>query len=286
MIKIFDKTSNIEIKFELSKFPDGTSQIWQLNPEPKRFSNIDVKWDFESENEVFYLCQLGYLLWQEYVCNPVLVANWLPYARQDKAINNKSTFAKEVFIQLIDAAGYDHIETYDAHSPHWFISSRQPVELIEAALPGHHIVCFPDAGAKTRYLELVQDIARNSFQDDVEFIWAEKKRNQQTGEIEGLELVTNGIDLTGKNILVLDDLIDGGKTFTELAFLLLPYKPKKFDLAVSHGLFSKGKDNIYISGYNKIYATNSLKKNENHGDVWMTLNSDYFIVVDINGELK
>jgi len=249
-----------------------------LDPEPKRFSNIEIKWDFESENEVFYLCQLGYLLWQEYACNPVLVANWLPYARQDKAVNNKSTFAKEVFIQLIDAAGYDHIETYDAHSPHWFVKSKQPIELIEAALPGHHIVCFPDAGAKTRYLELVQGVARNSFQDDVDFIWAKKKRNQQTGEIEGLELVTNGLDLTSKNILVLDDLADKGGTFIHLAKELKKYNIKMLDLAASHGLFTheNGYMHVIESGYDKIYTTNSLLINQS-----LRKESEFFKIINL-----
>lgn len=202
---MFNKTTNTEIQFQTSYFPDGTSQLNNLNLEPKRFDDIQIIWYPSSDNVdngIFHVCQLGYLLWQEFFCEPTLVVPWLPYGRQDKAVNNKTTFAKEVFVQMIKASGYRHIETYDAHSPHWFIKSRQPVELIEATLPGHHVVCFPDAGAKTRYLKLIQGIARNKFQDNVDFIWAEKTRDQQTGRITGLELKTNGLDLADKNVLV------------------------------------------------------------------------------------
>lgn len=259
MIKIFDK-NNQEYKFEITIFNDNTSQCWKLNPEPEPFSDIRVVWDFESESEIFYLCQIGYLLWQKFMVSPILVAWYLPLARQDKYVDNNLTFAKEVMIQMIKASGYKHIEAYDAHSEHYFVKSRKPVELIEAALPGHHIVCFPDAGAKIRYLELVKGIARNSFQDDVQFIWAEKKRNQETGEITGLELKTNGLDLNGKNILVLDDLIDAGGTFLRLAEELKKHNPGKMNLAVSHGLFSKGTGILFASGYNNIFTTNSLKR--------------------------
>ena len=34
-----------------------------------------------------------------------------------------------------------------------------------------------------------------------------------------------------------------------------------FDLTVSHGIFSKGKDILYDAGYNNIYTTNSLLSN-------------------------
>ncbi len=281
MIKIFDKDRN-EIKFELTRFPDNTSQAWHLSPEPKSYSKIDVQWDFQDESELFHICQLGYLLWQKFMVSPVLVCPYLPFARQDKAVDNNSTFAKEVMIQMLRASGYSHIEAYDAHSEHYFVKSRQPVELIEAALPGHHIVCFPDAGAKTRYLELVQGIARNTFQDDVGFIWAEKKRNQQTGEITGLELKTNGLDLAGKNILVLDDLIDAGGTFIRLAEELKKHNPGKMDLAVSHGLFSKGTVCIFNAGYHKIYTTNTIFKAVDYKENSIVRND--IKIIDINGE--
>lgn len=289
MIKIFGK-DNIEIQFELTKFPDNTSQCWKLKPEPKTFDKVKVKWDFENEGELFQICQLGYLLWQKFMATPILVTDYLPFARQDKHVDNNLTFAKEVFIQMIRAAGFDHIEAYDAHSEHYFVKSRKPYDLIEAALPGHHIVCFPDAGAKTRYLKLVQGIARNSFQDDVQFIWAEKKRNQQTGEITGLELKTNGLDLTGKNILVFDDICDGGKTFTVLIEELKKHNPGKMDLAVSHGLFSKGHIIIFEAGYETIYTTNSLLNNFDVGNFtgyWNGIETleKYLNIIDINGLL-
>lgn len=39
------------------------------------------------------------------------------------------------------------------------------------------------------------------------------------------------------------------------------YKPAIVDLAVSHGIFSKGKGCLYNAGISNIYTTNSLLRN-------------------------
>lgn len=92
----------------------------------------------------------------------------------------------------------------------------------------------------------------------LDFVAAAKVRDQLTGEITGLSMP----DIeSGLSILVVDDICDGGRTFTELASLIKKYEPKKLVLYVSHGIFSKGIECILESGYDAIY-TKSGKREE------------------------
>ncbi len=255
MIKLHDDAGN-EYKFDLTIFPDGTSQCWHITPEPEIHQDFKVTWMFENEGEIFHVHQLGYLLRHKYRVFPTLVVPYLPYARQDKPIQNDATFARHSMLSIVMDAGYTRIVTYDAHSSHPYIESKPPIELLKAALPGHDVVCFPDRGALTRYAELV---AKTS--PGMKYIVANKVRNQQTGVIEGMTLETNGHDLNGAKVLVLDDLIDAGGTFIGVAKEIQKCNAKEINLAISHGIFSKGYQPLLEAGYNDIYTTNSLLKN-------------------------
>ena len=56
---------------------------------------------------------------------------------------------------------------------------------------------------------------------------------------------------------MVDDIFDGGRTFVELAKLILPMEPERLELYVTHGIFSKGYDEI-TQYYDRIYTTNSF----------------------------
>lgn len=281
MITIKDGNGN-NYEFETTKFPDGTSQVWKLTPEPPRMSVMNVTWFFENEGEVFQLCQLATLLYKHFHCFPTLIAPFMPYGRQDKPVRNDTTFARDVLLQVLTNSEFTKIKTYDAHSGSVYIESKEPTELIERALQdGYNVVCFPDKGAKERYSKLIPA--------GIEVIYGNKRRNQQTGAIEGLEIELNGVDITGKKVLVQDDICDGGRTFIELAETIknLGQLPKSLGLAVSHGIFSKGLDILYKAGYNSIYTTNSLL--ENDVDYVLFSDSEFktigsLTVIDILGE--
>lgn len=65
-------------------------------------------------------------------------------------------------------------------------------------------------------------------------------------------------DLQGKDLYIVDDICDGGGTFTILSKELKKRNCGKVNLIVSHGIFSKGeaplKENI-----DAVYTTDSFK---------------------------
>ncbi len=254
MIKIIDLYDKKEKRFKLTQFPDKTTQAWQIKDFYNLSENIEVLWKYENDSEFMIILQLGTLLSQNKSRLVRLLCPYLPYGRQDKEINNNTTFGKEVMINALKNAGYKYMTTFDAHSYHPFIFSENPSYFFET-IYNHDYICVPDKGAYNRYLDIIKINL-----ECVNILTGEKVRNQLTGQIEGIKIIEN-IDLSTKSVLVIDDLCDGGGTFIKLAKELKRLNCNNFDLAVSHGIFSKGKDILYDAGYNNIYTTNSLLSN-------------------------
>lgn len=278
MIILKDLKANKVIPFEITKFPDGTSQVWKIDPfvDLTSINRFKITWMFENESELFYILQLKYLLQtltsqaQIYLSIP-----YMPYARQDKRIDNISTFANSIFNQVLFQNGFYKLFTVDVHSNQFNsnsyieqeyckVESLSPKSFHNEVIPKEAILCFPDMGAVTRY------------SDNRPGIYFEKKRNQETGVIEGLELKNLlNLDLAGQDIYMIDDLCDGGGTFIGCAQELKKYNPKSINLVITHGLFTKGLDVLYDAGIDKIFTTNSLLRNR------PTMSNDKFFVYKI-----
>lgn len=70
-------------------------------------------------------------------------------------------------------------------------------------------------------------------------------------------------DISGKPILIFDDLCDGGATFiSEAKYLIKKFPDRKLHLFVSHGIFSKGFDELF-KYFDKIITTNSYEDWDN-----------------------
>lgn len=257
MIIISDGENNHEIKPTI--FPDGTSQVWQL-PEWVFQDHLNVTWFFENEAEIIHLMQLNALIpWNKAV---ELKIPYLPYARQDKEISNSSTFSGLVLIKLLNSKMFMNvtkIETVDVHSDVFneimFFENRDVRDfhkhVIQTVDPDY--IVFPDAGAAKRYPYLMKN----------PHIVFKKTRNQQTGEITGHEPERMELIRSGDKFLMVDDLVDGGATFCSISKLLHEVNPNiEVNLAVTHGLFSKGKDVLHKAGIERIFTTNSLLRNK------------------------
>lgn len=260
MITLKNLTTNTEHIVKPTIFPDGTSQVWKLPVEILDDGRCRIIWHFENEAELFHLIQLRALL--KVPCHADLVIPYLPYGRQDKPVNNDSTFALKCFIGILQRYQWSSITTFDAHSNavESDIVSLKVDEQIEQAMVASNcnLVCFPDAGATKRGYSLTfggyEDLKTPSFNLD-------KKRNQTTGAIEGL-VCSLPLDLRDKTILLCDDICDGGETFKKAAKLLYEMGAKHVDLYVTHGIFSKGVHLLTeIGKIRNIYTTDSILRN-------------------------
>ncbi len=256
MIKLYvnDVKPENERKFDITKFPDGTSQVWHIKimEDASKIVRFVVDWKFENEGEFLPVMQLGQLLRQLYFQDVNLHMEFLPYGRQDKPVTNDSTFALQTFLSLVSKAGsFNHVLTVDAHSkrlPAAFgITNIDPSPRIQEVmkLARTSLVCYPDKGATLRGYDL----------NGASYVCLDKKRNQATGEIEGLEFAHFGGKeiVDNQMILIVDDLCDGGRTFIEAAKLLKGAGAASVSLYTTHGIYSKGTQILFDNGLDRVF---------------------------------
>lgn len=238
------------IKVTPTIFPDNTSQVWKL---PKEAFILDapnqIVWEFENEAELIHLVQLVDLVVQVCKCEPNLHMPYLPYGRQDKGVSNSSTFARHSFLNIISTLDINNpITTLDVHSKdynQYLIKDIFPSKEIEFAVKECRpsLICFPDKGAETRYKSHLGIFPSFSMS---------KNRDQDTGYIRGLFL-NDLVDIKNEDILIIDDICDGGGTFIMAAEKLLTLGARSISLYTTHGIYSKGINVLFEAGISRIF---------------------------------
>lgn len=244
-------------------FPDHTSQVWKVG-NLKKEDNAIVVWEYNSESEFIHLAQLKTLL-DSYNISTSLELLYLPYGRQDKEVSNNTTFALTTFSNLLNSLNFKHIYINDPHSKKaleliYNSEDFYPTRLVNKVYHNNNIdlVCYPDKGALHKYMEIY------SFP----FVYGEKTRDQETGNIINYKLCG---DVKDSNVLIIDDICDGGATFITLAESLYKNGAKNVNLFVTHGIFSKGVVPLFKANINNIYTSKGKILNSKYGVMYSDL---------------
>lgn len=110
-------------------------------------------------------------------------------------------------------------------------------------------IVLPDVGA-TKRLEKSTLLKRFPY---ASVVVMHKERDLRTGKIQSVRILQGDVK---KNCVFVDDLCDGGATFTFGQKPLREAGAKHVGLVVAHGVFSKGDE---VEGIDYIYTTNSFK---------------------------
>lgn len=184
---------------------------------------------------------------------------YLPYARQDRVCNEGEALSLKVFCDMINNMGWDEVTVHDVHSDvalallnnvkhitQPYCMGWTSLDLLNELRGGNYVLVSPDAGANKKTLEVAKHF------NVKEVIRADKVRDVSTGQILATEVYCG--DLTGKKLLIVDDILDGGATFIELAKKLKEKGAEVVALYITHGIFAKGKDVLYDAGIDIIYC--------------------------------
>ena len=202
-----------------------------------------------------------------------LIIPYMPYSRQDRVMNEGEALSVKVFAGLINDMMFDKVSTWDAHSdvgvalidncnnwePHHilddFINYGEEGNIYYKLTNAGIILVSPDAGAEKKVFKVAQHYG------GLKVINATKVRDTKTGKITSTK-VHYEEQLLGKDLLIVDDICDGGMTFIKLAERLLDYNPASINLYVTHGIFSKGYQPLFDAGITRIFTTNSFEQDE------------------------
>jgi len=198
-----------------------------------------------------------------------LFSPYIPYGRQDRICDGGESFSLKVLSDLINGMNFEEVYTISPHSNVTNVLIKNLKEIsINGYVRGHFlgkmdgynsVLVAPDLGAVKRTQELAKVFLKgrdaNTIVQELPIIISNKKRNLATGEIVGMEIFG---DVANKKCFIFDDICDGGRTFVELAKILKEKGAKELYLFVTHGIFSKGFDDL-LNYYEHITTTNSWR---------------------------
>lgn len=216
---------------------------------------VIIKWKYESDRELFTIACIKDFYKNN---NCTLVVDYFPHARQDRVKNPEDVFTLKVFCKMLNDMNFDKVICLDVHSN----VTPALVNNLQVDSPKVHIenvlttigtenltLFFPDEGAQKRYGEIFKNIPQ---------AFGIKKRNWETQKIEDY-MVVGTENITGKRVLIIDDICSYGNTFVKAAESLKKIGSKEIYLYVSHCEDAISKGNVFTSGYfDGIFTTNSL----------------------------
>ena len=183
---------------------------------------------------------------------------YFPAARQDRVMVSGEPLSVKIYAEILNHLNLASVTVFDPHS------EVTPAVIDRCqAIPNHvfvkkvmeHIgkevvLISPDGGALKKVYKV------SEFLGGIEVIECSKKRNVKNGQLEGFRVYEE--DLRGKDCLIVDDICDGGGTFLGLAQELKNKNAGNLYLAVSHGIFSRGFEELNRF-FSKIYTTDSFR---------------------------
>lgn len=205
-----------------------------------------------------------------------LVIPYFPYGRQDRVCNRGEAFGLEIMAKMVNQLGCEMVTIFDPHSSitedlvkNCFIIKQKDMILnsqVERKIfeDGLQLVS-PDAGALSKVLE-------TSVALKIDLIPCLKKRDPQTGKI--LKTKIKG-QVRGKDLIILDDICDGGRTFVELGKKLKEAGARNLYLYVTHGIFSKGFQELRKI-FNHIYCYHIFPKANRPESSFLTIFKEYY----------
>ena len=188
------------------------------------------------------------------------VLPYLGYARQDRKTTSRSPITAKLVANLLTAAGVDRVLTMDLHAGQIQGFFDIPVDTLMArpvmisdirvkCNPENIMFISPDAGGVAR----TRDYAKR-LESDLAII---DKRRPEAGTSEVMSVVG---DVTGKDCIVVDDIIDGGGTLCNATEALLQEGAKSVRAYIAHGVLSgEAVDRINASNLEEVVITDSIK---------------------------
>ena len=283
VLNLTNETSS-DIKFEVSKFPDGQQQVKILSNIREllpgiylsNFVNIQIKTRLNNFQDLeLLICTVKSLKGLEQVGLTFKIHLYTPYflgSRSDRKFEEGSNnYLKDVICPIINSLNFESVTVIDSHSDvlEACLNNFKKVDnlnLINYSLSHYthgiysdktstertldkFILISPDAGANKKIFKVAEQIGYTG-----EIITCSKSRDEQ-GKITHV-VVPIKYEET-KDVVIIDDICDGGATFNNIAAALndAGHQGKKY-LIITHGIFSKGFSELskYFDG---IYCTNS-----------------------------
>ena len=193
---------------------------------------------------------------------------YMGYARQDKQFLSGEVITMSVVAKMLQSAGAKKVIVVDIHSNTALNHFNIPTENISAVpeLANYFkklnlknpLVVSPDVGGSSRSKKFASLLKSD-------FIVLKKHRDRKTGRVS---IQTTKVDVQGKDLIIVDDMISTGGSVIKAAQFLKKQKCKRVFVACTRGLFvGDAEKRIKKAGVTRIISTNTIPRNTSKVDV-------------------
>jgi ribose-phosphate pyrophosphokinase len=215
---------------------------------------------------------------KESACKEVIaIVPYFGYCRQDRKNNERTSIGVGLVGRMLRAARIDKIINLDLHAIQ-IQAVFSAVGIQSSHLEGHNIfakhiqnlnlpnlsICSPDTGGIGRARALHQHFPKTPLN-------MINKVRLRANEVGSMTLIG---DVTGQDVIIVDDIMDTGGTLCKAADYLLEKGASSVRAVITHPLMSDNAyENLLESGITELITTNSISGIEN---------KDKISVVDIS----
>lgn len=246
-----------EIQFQNFTFSGGEPHI-KIESNFNVNQSVTITHRINSFKDLGLLCIAVDALKRMNVKSINLFIPYFPAARQDRVMIAGEPLTVKVYADIINAMNFDKVTVFDAHSEVTpavvnycqVITNHTFIAEIVKKIGSEIKLISPDGGALKKIYKV------SEYLGGIDVVECSKSRDVKTGKLTGFKVYND--DLKGMDCLIVDDICDGGATFIGLAEELKNKNAGKLYLAVSHGIFNKGFNEMNTI-FERIFTTNSFK---------------------------
>lgn len=256
----FKPLKGTEVIYKSFTFSGGEPHV-KIDTDFDTTESVSVTQRINSFNDLGLLCLTVDALKRMDAKLQNLVIPYFPAARQDRLMIPGEPLSVKVYADIINGLGFEKVVVLDPHSEvtpavldrcHVITNNGFIQQVIERI--GNDVTLIsPDGGALKKIYKV------SEFLGGLPVVECSKSRDVKTGKLTGFKVYTDNLE--GKDCLIVDDICDGGGTFLGLATELKNKNAGNLYLAITHGIFNKGFDEL-ATAFNHIYTTNSFKETD------------------------
>lgn len=248
-----------EAIFDVMRYPAGELHVRLKKPTSDIISSTIIAANVRSFDDLCAIVIADRILKHGGIPTHRWFIPYFPFARHDRRNDALDGFELKLALELVQDLQICILDPHSdvagqlTHVPQSAVVDawRKHTDLFE----GQPLVVIPDYGATKKALTWMPA--------GLPWVQAYKKREPKTGKLSGFGLHWNNGGIPGPPeghpVVIVDDICDAGGTFIGLAQVLKEDGATDIRLAVTHGLFTKGIDEL-SKHFSKIYSTGPQKE--------------------------
>jgi ribose-phosphate pyrophosphokinase len=199
--------------------------------------------------------------------NIIAVMPYFGYARQDKKGKPRVPIGAKLVSNLLTAAGVNRIMTIDLHADQiqgffevpvdHLYASELFIKDIKSLYLNNLVIASPDMGGSKR-----ANAYAKILKSGVVICYKERKEANVIGDMKVLG------DVEGKDVVIIDDMVDTAGTLTKAADLMLKNGATSVRAYCTHGILSGAAyERLDASSISELVITNTIPKSHNSNKV-------------------